>query len=113
MRLWVPDGEAGMGLPARFRAIRSNMLLFRVLRVLNQAYYFTLLLLALPSVGLVVRRRTEAMPWATAGLSLIIYFSVISLVFSGQSRFHFSLMPFVAMYSAWTMVRVGRRASGE
>jgi hypothetical protein len=108
MRLWVPDGEAEWFYQRGFARYDANVLVFRALRILNQAYYFVLLLLALPSVGLLLRMRTDTPPWAIAGLSLCVYFSMISLIFSGQSRFHFSLMPFVAMYSAWTLVRFAR-----
>jgi hypothetical protein len=105
VRLWVPDGEAEWFYQRGFEHYDANVLLFRAVRVLNQAYYFVILLLALPSVWLLLRKRDTARPWATAGVGLCAYFSLISLVFSGQSRLHFSLMPFIAIYAAWTLVR--------
>ncbi len=114
--LWAPDGEAEYSYQNGFAYYAANVALFRTVRVLNQAYYFLLLLLALPAIWLLLRRRAAASPWAGAGLSICVYFSAISMVFSGQSRFHFSLMPFVAIYAGWTLVRAsmpGRnRAAG-
>jgi hypothetical protein len=39
---------------------------------------------------------------------LLLYFTAISLVFSGQSRYHAPLMPFVIGYAAWTLARLRR-----
>jgi hypothetical protein len=106
LRLWAPDGEAEWFYQRGFVQYDANALLFRAVRVLNQAYYFAILLLAAPSVWLLFRRCAKVSPWSITGLGLCVYFSLISLVFSGQSRFHFGLMPFVAMYAAWTLCRV-------
>jgi Dolichyl-phosphate-mannose-protein mannosyltransferase len=106
VRLWGPDGEAEWFYQRGFVHYDASVFLFRAVRGLNQVYYFGILLLALPSIWQVLRRRDKAFPWTTMGLGLCTYFSLISLVFSGQSRFHFSLMPFVAVYAAWTLVRV-------
>jgi hypothetical protein len=106
VRLWAPDGEAEWLYQRGFVHYDTSVLLFRAVRGLNQAYYFAILALALPAIWHVLRRRDMASPWTTTGLSLCVYFSAISIVFSGQSRFHFSLMPFVAIYAARTLVRV-------
>jgi 4-amino-4-deoxy-L-arabinose transferase-like glycosyltransferase len=47
-------------------------------------------------------------PRWTFGLWLIAYTSALALVFFGSSRFHFPLVPFVAMYSAAGLVCVDR-----
>ncbi|MBV8649904.1 MAG: glycosyl transferase, partial [Alphaproteobacteria bacterium] len=104
-RLWIPDGESEWYYQRGYADYDAHVLAFRTVRVLNQVYYFALLLLALPWLW---RHSGEMSPWATAGLSLVVCFSLISMVFSGQSRFHACLMPFVAMYSAWTLVRILR-----
>lgn len=106
VRLWAPDGDAEWFYQRGFVQYDTNVLLFRAVRVLNQAYYFTILLLAVPSVWLLLRRCAKVSRWSITGLGLCVYFSLISSVFSGQSRFHFSLMPFVSMYAAWTLCRV-------
>ncbi len=111
MRLWVPDGEAEWFYQRGFPHYDANVLLFRAVRGLNQVYYDLILLLAVPSVWRLLRRPADASSWTTAGIGLCAYFSLISLVFSGQSRFHFSLMPFIAIYAAWTLVRVLATAS--
>jgi hypothetical protein len=109
-RLWVPDGESEWFYQRGFAHYDRNVLLFRSLRILNQAYYLGIMLVAFSSVWLIRRNRTivfaKVSPWAIAGLSLCIYTSIISIAFSGQSRFHFSLMPFVVLYAAWTLALV-------
>ena len=108
-RLWAPDGESEWFYQYGFENYDRNVLLFRGLRVFNQAYYLVIIVLALPSVWLVLRKRSgvfpEVSPWAIAGICLSLYFSAISVAFSGQSRFHVSLMPFIVIYTAWTLIR--------
>jgi hypothetical protein len=107
-RLWAPDGESEWYYQRGYENYDRDVVAFRTVRVFNQAYYVGLLLLALPSLWLLRRRSQEISPWATGGLSMIVYFSLLSMIFSGQSRFHACLMPFIAMYSAWTLVRLFR-----
>jgi hypothetical protein len=113
IRLWAPDGEAEWFYQRGFAYYDANVLLFRAVRVLNQAYYFVILLLALPSVWLLPRERAGASPWTMVGLALCVYVSLISLVFSGQSRFHFCLMPFLVIYSAANAVQFLRNYHGQ
>jgi 4-amino-4-deoxy-L-arabinose transferase-like glycosyltransferase len=103
-RLWVMDSVAEPAYKDGLPRYQDYALLFLAIRLLNQAYYFLLLLLALPPVWLLLRRRAEIPPWGTAGISICLYFTAISLIFSGQSRFHYALMPFIVMYSGWTLV---------
>ena len=103
-RLWAPDGEAEWFYQAGFTHYDANVLLFRGLRGMNQLYYFAILAQAVPAIWLLLRRRPKISRWAGTGLWICGYFSLISLAFSGQSRFHFSLMPFVVIYAAWTLV---------
>ncbi len=110
LKLWVMDGVAEWAYERGLPRYQDYALLFRALRVFNQVYYFLLLLLALPPMWLLLRRRAEIPPWGTAGISICLYFTAISMVFSGQSRFHYALMPFVVMYSGWTLIR---RAAGK
>lgn len=113
LALWLRDGEAEWFYQRGFAAYNSNVTLFRAVRVLNQGYYFLLLALAAPCIWLLIRQRLPgASSWAHAGIALFVFFTLISLVFSGQSRFHFSLMPFVAIYAAWTVKRAGVRRTG-
>jgi 4-amino-4-deoxy-L-arabinose transferase-like glycosyltransferase len=105
LKLWVSDDVAEWAYKNGMPDYQRYEPLFRAIRYLNQAYYFLLLLAALPPVWSVLTRRVKFPPWGTAGVWMCVYATIISLVFSGQSRFHFSLMPFVSMYSAWTLVR--------
>jgi len=58
-----------------------------------------------------VRYRRDLPAWATAPASLSLYFTLISVIFSGQSRFHFALMPFIALYAGWTLARLAGAAT--
>ncbi|NQT53624.1 glycosyltransferase family 39 protein [bacterium] len=53
-------------------------------------------------VGFIRRRKqtAAALPWASLGLWLTLYFSLIVLAFFGSPRFHFPLIPFFAIYAA-------------
>jgi hypothetical protein len=43
-----------------------------------------------------------------AATAVVGYFTAVCMVFSGQSRFHFALMPSVALYAAWTVTEQWR-----
>ena len=112
VHLWGPDGEAEWFYQRGFAGYERWAPVFRAVRVLNQGYYVLMLLFAAPSMWLLLRGRGPT-DWAHAGLALCVAFTLISLLFSGQSRFHFSLMPFLAAYAAWSVVRLAeRRAVG-
>jgi hypothetical protein len=72
-RLWAPDGEAEWFFQSGFTHYNDNVPLFRGIRALNQIYYALLILLALPSVWLLLKKRGDAFPQATAGLSICVY----------------------------------------
>jgi len=102
-RLWAPDGEAEWSYEAGFKGYDNYSWLFRILRDFNQAYYIFLLVFFALSAVCFLRRWDALSPYAVTGFVLAAYFTLISVVFSGQSRFHFPLMPWVAMYTAWTI----------
>jgi hypothetical protein len=108
-RLWAPDGEAEWSYEARFKGYDNYSWLFRILRDFNQAYYIFLLVFFVLSAVCFLRRWGALSPYAVTEFVLAAYFTVISVVFSGQSRFHFPLMPWVAMYTAWTITLWRRR----
>lgn len=111
VRLWVPDGEAEWFYARGLAGYQHYSTLSRFVRIVNQAYYFLLVLAAFPAMVLLLRGRLGTTPWAHVGVALFVLTTLISLVFSGQSRFHFSLMPFVAIYAAWFMVGRSARRS--
>ncbi len=102
-RLWAPDGEAEWAYQSGFSNYDNHRLLFRLARVLNQAYYTLLITIGLMAAPLFLFRRVNRhiSPWSLFGFALALYTSAISLLFSGQSRFHFPVMPFVTMYCGW------------
>lgn len=111
MRLWATDGEAiwsyETGAPAFARAPG----LFRAVRYANQAYYMALLAgFAVASVVLLRRawaagrRWLGLVDWWLLPFGIAAYPSGIALVFSGQSRFHYPVMPFVCMTCGWLVV---------
>jgi hypothetical protein len=105
LRFWLPDGESEWFYQRGFAAYDKYMILFRAVRILNQAYYFLLATLALPTVWRLLQRRAlNATPWAQSGVVLFGFFTLVAVVFSGQSRHHFALMPYVAIYAAWTLL---------
>jgi hypothetical protein len=114
-RLWAPDGEAEWAFQAGYKHYEDYWTLFRAFRVANQIYYLSLKLLFMLSIFYFIKQRHVVSPYAAAGYILVAYFTAISIVFSGQSRFHYPLMPWVAMYAAWIITQWanGREASAR
>lgn len=104
-RLWGPDGEGEWAYQAGYSGYQAHAVLFRAVRLLNQAFYCLLIALALLSLLLIPRRIVQAFPSCAFGWVAVLYFTAISLVFSGQSRFHFALMPWIALYASWTILQ--------
>lgn len=106
-RLWLPDGEAEWAYQAGAPSYARFELLYRAVRVANQAYYALLMLgFAAAFVVMTVRRRAEHLRWVGWWLlpwGVAAYPSLIALVFSGQSRFHYPVMPFVCLASGWLL----------
>jgi 4-amino-4-deoxy-L-arabinose transferase-like glycosyltransferase len=99
-RLWAPDGESEWSYQAGFKHYEDFWLVFRIIRGLNQLYYICLMVLFLLSLWYLVRRGRPPETYEVTGYALVVYFTLISVVFSGQSRFHYPLMPWIAMYAA-------------
>jgi hypothetical protein len=108
--LWSGDGEAEWLYQRGYSGYDRYVLLFRAARVVNQAAYFLLLLIAVASLPAMVRQHRWLPPWCYSGWAVLSYFTAISVVFSGQSRFHFALMPFIALYAAWRVMPGPRTA---
>jgi hypothetical protein len=104
-RLWAPDGESEWSYQAGYKWYDEYWMFFRAARVLNQVYYTFLIGLLILSIVYFMRQHRMMSPYSVTGYTLIAYFTAISIVFSGQSRFHFPLMPWVAMYAAWTITQ--------
>jgi len=100
-RLWAPDGEAEwMYQDTPF--YEQHWAWFRFVRIVNQVFYgIALLFFPLALWKLLAMR---AAPVMCIGVAVVLVFTLISMIFSGQSRFHFPAMPFVLAYAAWIVI---------
>ena len=117
-RLWLPDGEAEWAYQAAAPSYARFVLLYRAVRVANQAYYALLMLgFAAALVVVTIRRRAEGRHWVDWWLlpwGVAAYPSLIAVVFSGQSRFHYPAMPFVCLATGWLLAKAWQaRASSK
>lgn len=103
--LWAGDGETEWLYQMGYSGYGEHVRLFRALRIANQLFYFALLAGALMSLRPLIRQRWLLPAWCFSGWAVFGYFTLISMVFFGQSRFHFALMPFVILYAAWAACR--------
>ncbi len=71
---------------------------------LSQAYYFFLAAASAASLFLFLKAGRGAggghVTFSSVGLCVIAYFSLLGMMFYGGSRYHFPVMPWVAMYAA-------------
>ena len=109
-RLWAPDGESEWFYQAGFKGYDDDWVLFRAIRGLNQLYYAVLIIFFAVSSLYFLKLRRMLSLYAATGYILAAYFTAISIVFSGQSRFHFPLMPWAAMYAAWVITQWAGRS---
>lgn len=103
--MWLGDGEAEWLYQRGYAGYADHAGLFRAARIINQIFYFVLLAGAVASVPALWRGRRSLSPWCFSGWAAFGYFTALSMVFFGQSRFHFALMPFVILYAAWAVCR--------
>lgn len=107
LRLWGPDGEAIWSYERGAAAYPANAGLFFAVRLANQAWYFLLLLGFAIAALVMVRQRLQAAQklagWWLLPYAIAAYPTAICLIFSGQSRFHFPVMPFIAMSCGWLL----------
>ncbi|KQM21908.1 glycosyltransferase family 39 protein [Novosphingobium sp. Leaf2] len=107
-RLWLPDGEAEWAYQGGAPGYARFALVYRGARALNQGYY-ALLMLAFGAAFFVMiaRRRRDGQRWIGWWLlpyGIALYPTLICVVFSGQSRFHYPVMPWVCMTAGWLIV---------
>lgn len=101
-RLWAPDGESEWTFQAGYAGYEDQKVWFRSMRVMNQLLYMALL--GAGAFGMVKCLRPRD-PATLVVPMLLLFFTALSMVFSGQSRYHAPLMPFVIAYAAWAFVR--------
>ena len=106
-RLWAPDGESEWWFQAGYKQYDKYVSYFRAVRYLNQAYYILLLLGFIWSGFLLFSGRAKIselrFDWWMLPYSITLYVTLLSLVFSGQSRFHYPIMPIVVMCTGWLL----------
>ena len=72
----------------------AKLIVFAI-KVVSQLFYLFIVALSLISLPTIIRNGRRY--WI--GLILIMYFSLIYMVFFGDARFHFPLIPWIAIYS--------------
>lgn len=100
-RLWAYDGEAEWVFQAGYTRYEQQRAAFRAVRLLNQGFYALVLVLGLWGMLRLMRWR-DPQTWLMP--MLLAFFTAISMVFSGQSRYHWHLMPLVVACAAWLVL---------
>ncbi len=107
LRLWGPDGEAIWFYERGAAAYPANAGLFVAVRLANQAWYVLLLLGFAAAAPVMVRQRLRSgqnlVGWWLLPYGIAAYPTAIAIIFSGQSRFHYPAMPFIAMTCGWLL----------
>ncbi len=84
-----------LGVSDAYREGRYRALYFGS-RVIAQLYYIFMIVLFLVSVPVLVRNKVRVQ-WI--GVGIVAYFTLIYLVMFGNARYHFPMMPWLAIYS--------------
>jgi hypothetical protein len=110
--LWAPDGEAEWAYQAGFARYDEHAMVFRLVRLLNQAFYVAILIAFAISAPMAGRRGVPS-SWLFLSYGFAVYVTIIAIVFSGQSRYHFPVMPWVMIGAAWSAMELLRRWSSS
>jgi hypothetical protein len=103
-KLWNMDGEAEWAYQAGYKDYADDKLIFKFIRIINQILYLIFLIGFIYSLPyMFLNKNLLLWPWPLFGIIFAIYLSAISTVFSGQSRFHFPIMPWFIIHCAWTI----------
>ncbi len=106
-KLWGPDGEAVWNYQKGAASYDRHVWLYTAVRAANQAWYWLLLFGFAAALVVQVRQRQRAgtplADWWMLPYGIAAYPTAISLVFSGQTRFHYPAMPFIAISAAWLL----------
>jgi 4-amino-4-deoxy-L-arabinose transferase-like glycosyltransferase len=75
---------------------RRSTIIYVGLRIFAELYYIFILTLFVASLPVMIRSKiTEH----RIGIYLVLYFTLTYLIYFGNARYHFALMPFVVIYS--------------
>ncbi len=101
--LYNEDGEGFMWNRKGMKSIsKENLEFFDILILVDQVYYILILGGFIVCLPLLFRRLRKGANFPISPLMIMAYFTFISLLTIGHSRLHFPLMPWMAMYAAWT-----------
>ena len=103
--LWAPDGEGEWSFQSGYSRYDDFEWIFRTLRVLNQLFYIAIVILFFITTIKLAQRSSEESPLVWLSPILVLYTTLISVVFSGQSRFHFPAIPWMIMFASWLMIQ--------
>ena len=105
--LWGPDGEGQWAYETGSWAYRAAPQAFAIVRAANQLWYWLLLAIFVIAPWRMMRRRID---WWLVPYAVALFPTLIAVVFSGQSRFHYPAMPFVCLIAGWVLAnRIARR----
>lgn len=106
--LWSRDGDAFWGLQI---AYPNETGVIRVAQMVNQLVYLALLLAAAPALWrgawAILSGSSRDRPLAILWL-VPLFVSLTAVLTTGQTRYHFSAMPFVALGAGWSLTRLAR-----
>ncbi|MXO65791.1 ArnT family glycosyltransferase [Altericroceibacterium endophyticum] len=107
LRLWLPDGEGEWAYQSGAPSYYEYQRLYRTLRYANQAYYALLMIGFLAAFMMRTELRLRVgqrwAGWWLLPYMLALYLTLICVVFSGQSRFHYPIMPFICLTCGWLL----------
>ncbi|WP_174290812.1 hypothetical protein [Sphingomonas bacterium] len=109
--LWRKDSDAFWSMHESYPDEERG---WTIVAVVDQLYYFAILLLAVPA--LVVGGRGIVRRDADTRLALLgcmpAFVTLTAFAFTGQIRYHFPAMPFLIVAAGWTLARWLSRRSG-
>ena len=85
------------------KPVFSKAFIATVLKELCNLYYYGLMLLALVGIGVLAKQQGFKTVLNGQAIPLVcsLWFTAIYMMFFGTSRFHFLMVPLLAMYGAW------------
>ncbi len=98
--MWLMDVDGGrLNEREMFNIGDATQRFFYYFKIFSQAYYMLILLGFAGFLWSMLRKKFALKSIQLIGLISMIYFTIISLVFHGESRYHFPLMPLMIIYA--------------
>ncbi len=99
--LWAPDGDGEWWFQAGYDRYSENVVAFRTARGINQLFYAAVIIVWLMSFRPLWRCAGADRPWVLLTGWIALYVTLISIVYFGESRFHFPEMPLILIQAGW------------